>query len=104
MRAAIKFELIALTDVPQRDPIAKPAAYPHGSQWDAALNSLVRRPSHAIRVVEPDTRKCNRLKPTLQTVGKNRNLFVEIRTDGTALNAWTTKKSGRYSAPTKSAA
>jgi hypothetical protein len=102
MRTSVKFDLIPLSEVPDWLPIAKPAAYPRGSQWDEALKALLRKPKHAIKVVESDNRRRNRLKATLQTIAKNRNLSVELRTEGTAIYAWSSKKRGRYSSQTKS--
>jgi hypothetical protein len=96
----ISFELISLADVPSHSPVAKPASDPKGSQWDEVLRVLEQeRGERAVKIVEPNKRKRDKLKSTLQTMAKNRELFVKVRADDTAVYAWITKETGRYTPP-----
>jgi hypothetical protein len=70
-----------------------------GSQWDQVLRALERERGKAVKIVEHNRDKRNRLKSTLQTIAKNRNFFVEVRDDGTAIYASMSEKAGRFASP-----
>jgi|ERR1700675_793387 len=95
----ISFEPIPLSEVPGHAPVAKPVTDPKVSQWDKVLGFLDREPGKAAKIVEQSRSKRNRLKSTLQTIAKNRGLFVEVRDDGTAIYAWMSEKHGRFASP-----
>ncbi len=96
----IGIELIPLVDVHAHLPVSKPASHPKGSQWDEVLRALeLHRGKSAVKIVETNERKRNRLKSTLQTMAKNRNVFVEVRADDTAVYAWMSEKTGRFTPP-----
>jgi hypothetical protein len=95
----ISFEPILLSEVPGHSPVAKPVSDPKVSQWDNVLAFLDREPGKAAKIVEQSRSKRNRLKSTLQTIAKNRGLFVEVRDDGTAIYAWMSERHGRFASP-----
>jgi hypothetical protein len=98
-RESIPFELIPLGEVPGHSPATKQVSNKTGSQWDEVLRILEREQEKAAKIFEPDKSKRNRLKSTLQTIAKNRNLFVEVRDDGAAIYAWMSEKAGRFASP-----
>jgi hypothetical protein len=99
---SIKFEVIPLAEVPSREPSTKPSSNPKGSQWDRALEAIERgRGGQAIKVIEPDPKKRNWLKSTLQTMARKRGCFVEVRDDATSVYAWASEKGGRFSRPSE---
>jgi hypothetical protein len=98
-RKIIEFDVIPLDRVPSRNPVASPISNPGGSQWDAVLKTLERRSGIAVRIMEHDPKERNRLKSTLQTIAKNRNCFVEVRSDDTCVYAWSSEKAGRFAPP-----
>lgn len=95
----ISFEPIPLSEVPGHSPVAKPVTVPKASQWDKVLGFLDREPGKAAKIVELSRTKRNKLKSTLQTIAKNRGLFVEVRDEGTAIYAWMSEKRGRFASP-----
>jgi len=99
-QAIIRFELIPLNEVPSHLPVAKRASHPKGSQWDEVLRALEReKGKKAVKIVEHNKTKRNRLKSTLKTMANNRGFAVELRDDGAAIYAWKSRKAGRYALP-----
>jgi len=98
----IRFELISLAEIPSHPPVAKPVSSPKGSQWDPVLRTLEQqRGKKGVRIFARNQLERNRMKSTLQTMGKNRYRFVEVRDDDRSSNfyAWIGSKEGRFTAP-----
>jgi hypothetical protein len=98
-QSKIDYEVISLVDVPFRFPVAKPPINPKGSQWDEILTVLKRERGKAVKIVEPDKEKRNKLKSTLQTMAKNRFLFVKVRERDSAVYAYRSDEEGRFARP-----
>src|SRR5438874_1845175 len=94
----VEFQKIKRSDVPFWHPVAKPVTEPTGSQWDEALNALTK-PEAAILLNEPNRKRRNRLKATLQTIAKNRGLHIKVRNQNALIYAWRTDEPGRFSIP-----
>ena len=95
----IEFKEIGRSEVPFWHPVARPVVEPVGSQWDEALKTLSSDPDRAILVTEPNKRRRDRLKSTLQTIAKNRGMHVKVRNQNALIYAWRTDEHGRYPPP-----
>jgi hypothetical protein len=100
---SISFEMIPIGEVPFRWPKAKLAANPSGSRWDKVLAALEQQENGriAVKIVEANATKRNKLKSTLQTMAKNRGFAVGLFNEGSAFYAWISHRAGRYSPPPK---
>ena len=103
MRSTVKdqvmFQRIRRTDVPFWHPVAEPVVEPLSSQWDEALTFLSSSPDSAILINEPNKRARDRMKSTLQTIAKNRGLYVKVRSQNALIYAWRTDEPGRFGPP-----
>jgi hypothetical protein len=100
----VRFQEIRRCDVPFWHPITKPVTEPKGSQWEEALTTLSRSEEAAILITEPNKRQRDRLKSTLQTIAKNRGLYVKIRNQNELVYAWRTDEPGRFPPPKEGSA
>jgi hypothetical protein len=95
----VKFQKINRSDVPFWHPVAKPVNEPTESQWDEALKTLSSDPEAAILITETNKKERDRLKSTLQTIAKNRGLYVKVRNQNALIYAWRTDEPGRFAPP-----
>jgi hypothetical protein len=96
----IKFDRIDKTEIPRRLPVAKPPSERRGSQWDQALDFLVRYgKTDAVKIVARDKGKRARYESTLRVRAINREIPIEVRADDTAVYAWLSDRFGRSDSP-----
>ncbi len=95
----VAFQQIKRSDVPFWHPVAKPVSEPRGSQWDEALKVLSSSHEAAVLVTEPNAKRRDHLKQTLETIAKNRGINVKVRTQNALIYAWRTDDLGRFPPP-----
>jgi hypothetical protein len=95
----IAFQSIKRSDVPFWHPVKQRTVEPTGSKWDAALTALASSPEVAILITEPNKKRRGDLKATLQTIAKNRGMYVKVRNQNELIFAWRTDEPGRFPAP-----
>jgi len=98
----VEFSLIPIEEIPGRPPVTPIASDRKGSQWDDALNALKRYGgTRGIKVPAADREERQKLKSTLQTIGKTHAMPVEVLDDKKSAGffAWLSDREGRFSGP-----